>query len=73
MPCGGCSKRRAARKTRQIARESSDRADLFGGYSSLSTQQIKVRLELYKKRYCKNCIKRYECDYEMYTNCKKQK
>ena len=73
MACGGCSKRRAARKTRQIAREKSDREDLFGGYSSLNTRQIKVRLELYKKRYCKKCIKRYECDYEMYVNCKKQK
>jgi len=73
MPCGGCSKRRDARKARSIAREATERSDLFGGYSSLSTQQIKVRLELYKKRYCKSCIHRYECDYERYLSCKKQK
>jgi len=73
MPCGGCSKRRSARKARSVAREATERSDLFGGYSSLNAQQIKVRLELYKKRYCKACIKRYECDYTMYTNCKKQK
>jgi len=73
MPCGGCSKRRAARKARNVAREVRERLDLFGGYSSLNTKQIKARLEIYKKRYCKNCVKRYECDYEMYVNCKKQK
>lgn len=73
MPCGGCSKRSAARKTRQIAREASERSDLFGGYSSLSDGQIKARLELYKKRYCKQCNERYTCNYERYLECKKQK
>lgn len=73
MPCGGCAKRSAARTARKVAREASERSDLFGGYSSLNDKQIKARLELYKKRYCKACDKRYTCNYEMYLDCKKQK
>lgn len=69
MACGGCSKRRAAR---QVAR-SANKDDVMGGYGHLTDRQIKARLEVYKRRYCTNCDKRYECDYKMYVECKKGK
>lgn len=68
MACGGCSKRRAAR---DAARKSNVERDLMGGYANLTDRQIKARLEAYKRRYCKECSKRYECDYVSYVACKK--
>ena len=67
MPCGGCAKRRAAA---QAARKANEEKDLMGGYANLTDRQIKARLENYKRRYCKECTKRYECDYVSYVNCK---
>lgn len=67
MACGGCQKRRAAQ---QDARMAVIKKDLMGGYSNLTDMQIKARLEIYKKRYCKECVKRYECDYPSYVKCK---
>ena len=64
MPCGGCSKRRAARAANKT------KNPVMGGYKYLTDVQIKARLEAYKKRYCKDCAKRYECDYSMYIKCK---
>jgi hypothetical protein len=69
MPCGGCKKRRAAATA---ARKSREEKDLMGGYANLTDRQIKARLETYKRRYCPNCDKRYECDYPNYLNCKKK-
>jgi hypothetical protein len=69
MACGGCSKRRAAR---QLA-ANKNKDEVMGGYGHLTDRQIKARLEVYKKRYCTNCSKRYECDYKMYVGCKKGK
>ncbi len=69
MACGGCSKRRAAK---QMVK-SVDKDGVMGGYGHLTNRQIKARLEVYKKRYCKDCDKRYECDYQMYVGCKKNK
>ena len=68
MACGGCAKRRA-----DVAanRKSHTEQDLMAGYANLTDNQIKARLEAYKRRYCKDCLKRYECDYTNYTNCKK--
>lgn len=70
MACGACGKRRAAAKA---ARQSKEDADIMGGYANLTDRQIKARLEVYKRRYCKECAKRYDCNYETYVNCRKQK
>jgi len=66
MACGGCGRRRAAAAAGKITEK-----DLMGGYKYLTDRQIKARLEIYKKRYCSGCDKRYECTYEMYVKCKK--
>jgi len=70
MACGGCSKKRAAR---QVATKDVKKDDVMGGFGHLTDRQIKARLEVYKKRYCPTCDKRYECDYKMYVECKKNK
>jgi hypothetical protein len=64
MPCGGCAKRRASRSANR------SKNPVMGGYKYLTDVQIRARLESYKKRYCKECAKRYECDYSMYVKCK---
>lgn len=64
MPCGGCSKRRAARDARK------SKNPVMGGYKYLTDVQIRARLEAYKKKNCKDCKKRYECDYPLYVKCK---
>jgi hypothetical protein len=68
MACGGCSKRREVQSANRQAREEQD---LMGGYANLTDRQIKARLEVYKRRYCASCAKRYECDYTVYTECRK--
>lgn len=68
MACGGCAKRRAALTAAQKA---AAEQDLMGGYANLTDRQIKARLEAYKRRYCRDCAKRYDCDYTMYVECKK--
>lgn len=68
MACGGCQKRRAAQTAVRRAREEQD---LMGGYANLTDRQIKARLEVYKRRYCATCEKRYSCDYAGYLACKK--
>lgn len=65
MACKGCGARRAAR-SKPITKDG-----IMGGYKYLTDRQIKARLEVYKKRYCSDCNKRYECNYELYVNCKK--
>ena len=65
MACRGCGKRQVSKK---ITKD-----DIMGGYKYLTDRQIKARLEVYKRRYCSDCDKRYECDYEMYVKCKKNK
>jgi hypothetical protein len=46
---------------------------LKGGYGNLNDRQLRARLEVYKKNNCRDCDKRYECDYGMFSNCKKHK
>lgn len=70
MACGGCAKRRAAKAAN---RKSAHEGDLTAGYANLNNQQLKARLEVYKRRYCKTCDLRYKCDYAMYLDCKKAK
>jgi N-acetylneuraminic acid mutarotase len=67
MACGGCGKKQQNR----ISRNTDGSVDVFGGYGKLNNNQIKARLEVYKRKYCVNCEKRYKCDYEMYVKCKK--
>lgn len=69
MACGGCSKRN---NTRSVA-GMKDKDEVLGPYKYMTDRQIKVRLELYKKRYCQNCENRYKCDITMYVECKKSK
>lgn len=66
MACGGCSKRRVV-----VDNEKKENYDIMGGYGSLPDRQIKARLEVYKRRYCKQCEKRYACDFVMYLDCRK--
>ena len=68
MACGGCSKRRSNQVA--VAQKKED-FDIMGGYGDLPDVQIKARLEVYKRRYCKQCEKRYECDFKMYLDCRK--
>jgi hypothetical protein len=68
MACGSCSRRRAAQNANT---QSKDDYDLMGGYSNLTDKQIKARLEVYKRKYCKTCNKRYDCDYASYVACRK--
>ena len=70
MGCSGCGKKRAARAARAVIDE---KTGVMGGYKYLNDKQIKARLEVYKKRYCSDCKKRYDCNYEMYVKCKENK
>lgn len=63
MACSACSKRRAAA-------EASRQYTVMGGYKNLPDRIIKARLEVYKKRYCSECVDRYKCDYQNYVKCK---
>lgn len=65
MACGGCANRRM----RTMLKGAGD--DVMGGYKYLTDRQIKARLEIYKKKNCKECDNRYDCDYELYVKCKK--
>lgn len=47
-----------------------DPGDVMGGYKYLRPHQIKNRLEIFKKTHCKECDKRYKCDFTNYMNCK---
>lgn len=69
MACGGCKKRRVAKAAK---RRDAVEYDLKGGYANLTDRQIKARLEVYKRKYCKQCPDRYECDYVSYLECRKR-
>lgn len=47
-----------------------DPQDVMGGYKYLKPHQIKARLDVFKKKHCTDCDKRYQCDYNMYLKCK---
>lgn len=47
-----------------------DPGDVMGGYKYLKPNQIKARLEVFKKNNCKDCDNRYKCDYAKYVECK---
>jgi len=66
MGCCGKSRRKPKPRSRE-------RYDVMGGYGTLPRHQIRARLEVFKKKYCQECEKRYECDYKMYQECQKYK
>ena len=67
MACGSCNrKRNITAQKRKMMEES-----VLGGYKYLPERQLKARLETYKRKYCKDCKKRYDCDYPSYVQCKK--
>lgn len=68
MACGGCAKRRAAR----VVRNKEEEASFLANTRNLNQQQLNVRLEKYKRKYCSNEPCRYECDYGKFVNCKKR-
>jgi len=58
MAC--CGKSRAPNNT-QFA--------VMGGYKYLTDTQIKARLEVFKRIYCKSCSERYNCSFDIYNEC----
>jgi hypothetical protein len=66
MACGGCA--RTSSKTGNNYEEG-----VVGNFKYLNNKQIKARLESYKRKYCRECVNRYECDFKMYINCRKDK
>lgn len=69
MPCGGCGRNRRPRNRNANKPEN---YDLTGGVDirSLNDRQIKARLEVFKRKFCKGCKIRYTCDYPTYLDCK---
>ena len=65
MGCGGCSKRRKARDKAN----NPNTYDVMGGYGNLPQRQLVARLETYKKIHCKECDRRYQCDFGTYSEC----
>lgn len=63
MACGSCRKRREKKYTKGIYQ-------VMGEYKYLPDNQIKARLEVFKKKYCSDCPTRYDCDFNIHTNCK---
>lgn len=43
--------------------------NLLDAYKYLKPHQIKARLEIFKRNFCKACKDRYKCDYDMYLKC----
>lgn len=68
MACGGCAKRRRVQTGPLDSPET-----LKGGYKYLTDKQLKARLEVYKRNNCTSCEKRYECNWGMFVECKKNK
>ncbi len=62
MGCG-CGKRRPPPVNQENG--------VMGNYKYLTDRQIRARLEVYKKKFCQACERRYQCDYPMYVECKK--
>lgn len=62
----GCN---CGRKNKSVQ---SDPKKLLSNYKYLKPHQIKSRLEVFKKTYCRSCKKRYKCDFGTYLNCEKK-
>lgn len=70
MACGSCKNNR--RTPPNINTTNSENYDLTGGMDirSLNNRQINARLEVFKRKFCKNCSFRYDCTYTTYIECK---
>jgi hypothetical protein len=66
MACRGCSKRNTVKHAPAGSKEA-----LMGGYKYLTDRQLRARLEIYKKKHCKECPDRPQCDYGRFMSCKK--
>lgn len=71
MACGSCAKRRnnsrsTTRTTNPEDYDISDGVDI----KSLNDRQIRARLEIFKRKFCRDCSKYYDCDYANYLGCK---
>jgi len=64
MACG-CNKNRSASASSRDAKSFT----VMGGYKYLTAAQIAARLEVYKRMYCKSCVTRYDCTFEIYSTC----
>ena len=73
MACGSCSKRRQVPPNSRAV--NAEDYNLTGGVSinSLNARQIQARLEVFKRKFCKTCVSRYDCTYVTYVDCKGNK
>jgi len=72
MACGGCSRKaRERRMSRSVGRDNKNNT-LFGDHKYLSNKQIEARLSSYKRKNCKECEKRYDCNYKSFLMCKER-
>jgi hypothetical protein len=67
----GCNCGRRTKAPAKVSQSVSKAAGVMGNYKYLTQKQIAARLEIYKRRYCKDCANRYKCDFVMYQTCKK--
>jgi hypothetical protein len=67
MACKTCGKN----KVKTHSTKPAVRYSVLGKYKYLRHDQLKHRLEVFKRIYCKDCDDRYVCDIEMYNNCNK--
>lgn len=74
MACGGCSRKKTVNTSRELSAADVN-YNLTGGIeiTSLNQQQIRARLEVFKRKFCTACNKRYDCDYPSYLACKTTK
>ena len=69
MACGGCQKRAVGQL---VVRQNKEDENIMSEHANLTTRQLNSRLEVYRRRYCGSCSKRYSCDYEIYVSCRKK-
>jgi len=71
--CGARRKQRANMAAVRSAANGDPVAEIMGGYKYLSPKQVRVRIEVYKRKNCQSCDNRYKCDYDMFVACKGSK
>jgi len=67
MACKSCNN-----KKNKVNNIKPEEYDITGGVDirSLNSRQIQVRLEVFKRRFCRSCSFRYDCTYLTYIDCK---
>lgn len=66
MGCSRCEKK----QKRKDERGNPELYRAFGNYKYLTNRQVRTRLEYYKKKHCKGCSKKDECNISMFFKCK---